>query len=168
MIRYDQPVHGRGRQGQQSSSGKTSGKCAGGCNQLQVADYEHHTFMKLAMDSKTYWLYQIRSNVWKVPTNSPIICCHHLWLSWLLNEKRLVFKTWEVFKADIFQHAENIDMICIGETRFANKEGKWINSWKKNLYLKVNLWTCTCETRVVREEVEESESEWINEKVKVD
>ena len=64
------------------------------------------------------------TNVWKVPTSSPIICCHHLWLSWLLNERRLVFKTWEVFKADIFQHAANIDMICIGETRFANKEGK--------------------------------------------
>ena len=60
MIRYDQPVHGRGLQGQQSSSGKTSGECAGGCNQLQVTDYEHHTFMKLAMDCKTYWLYQIK------------------------------------------------------------------------------------------------------------
>ena len=54
MIRYDKPVHGRGLQGQQSSSGKTSGECAGGCNQMQVADYENHSFMNLAMDSKTY------------------------------------------------------------------------------------------------------------------
>ena len=57
MIRHEQPVHGRGLQGQQSSSGKTSGECVAGCNH-----YEHHSFMKLAMDCKTYWLYWKRRN----------------------------------------------------------------------------------------------------------